>query len=148
MIVSTPVQPGCRTILIVEDNADCRELQACVIRRLGYVVIEVDNGLSAIDEALTTHPDLILMDLSMPKMDGDEATVQVKAQPCTRDIPVIICTASGPGAKVNRALDAGAAEILYKPFTFFDRSLADPRKHIHFEPPQDTVAMARSRPAR
>ena len=120
MSVSTPVKPGCRTILIVEDNVDCRELQACVIRRLGYVVIEVDNGLSAIDEALTSHPDLILMDLSMPKMDGDEATVQLKAQPPTRDIPVIICTASGPGAKANRALDAGAAEILYKPFTFSD----------------------------
>ena len=109
-----------RKILIVEDNEDCRELQACVIRRLGYLVIEADNGVAAIDEALASHPDLILMDLSMPKMDGDEATVQLKTQETTRDIPVVICTAFGPGPEVNRALNAGAVEVLHKPFKFFD----------------------------
>jgi CheY-like chemotaxis protein len=110
----------CKKILVVEDNEDCRELQACVIKRLGYVVIEADNGLAAIDQALATHPDLILMDLSMPKMGGDEATVRLKTQPSTKDIPVIICTAFGPGPYVNQALDAGAAEILHKPFKFAD----------------------------
>ena len=69
--------------LVVEDNEDCRELQACVIRRLGYVVIEADNGAAAIDEALAGHPDLILMDLNMPKMNGEEATEQLKNQPST-----------------------------------------------------------------
>ena len=120
---------GNRKILVVEDNEDCRELQALVIRRLGYVVIEADNGASAIEEALAKHPDLILMDLSMPTMDGDEATVQLKTQPITRDIPVIICTAYGPSPRVNRALDAGAVEVLHKPFKFAElENLL--RKHI------------------
>jgi CheY-like chemotaxis protein len=118
-----------KKILVVEDNEDCRELQACVIRRLGYVVIEADNGASAIDEALAGHPDLILMDLNMPKMTGEEATELLKNQPSTRDIPVIICTAYGPGPRVDRALNAGAVEILHKPFKFSElENLL--RKHV------------------
>ena len=81
-------------------------------------MIEADNGAAAIEEALAGHPDLILMDLNMPKMNGEEATEQLKNQPSTRDIPVIICTAYGPGPRVDRALDAGAVEILHKPFKF------------------------------
>jgi CheY-like chemotaxis protein len=107
-----------KKVLVVEDNEDCRELQACVLRRLGYVVIEAGNGAAAIDEALAGHPDLILMDLNMPKMNGDEATLHLKNQQSTRDIPVVICTAYGPGPIVDRALDAGAVEILHKPFKF------------------------------
>lgn len=109
-----------RKILVVEDNEDCRSLQVCVIRRLGYHVIEADNGLTAIDEALASRPDLILMDLSMPKMCGDEATVHLKTKEPTRNIPVVICTAFGPGPEINRALDAGAVEVLHKPFRFSD----------------------------
>ena len=117
LLISSRVSTS-KKILVVEDNEDCRELQACVIRRLGYVVIEADNGAAAIDEALAGHPDLILMDLSMPNMNGEEATEQLKNQPSTRDIPVIICTAYGPGPRVDRALNAGAVEILHKPFKF------------------------------
>ena len=73
-----------KTILVVEDNADCRELQVCVIERLGYAVIEADNGVAAIAQAVAMHPDLILMDLNMPKMGGDEATAKLKIQPTTR----------------------------------------------------------------
>jgi CheY-like chemotaxis protein len=131
LITSTPVHAGCKKILVVEDNEDHRELQTCVIQRLGYGVIQTDNALTAIDEATAKHPDLILMDLIMPKMDGDEAIVQLKGQLSTRDIPIIICTAFGPGAKVYRALDAGAAEILYKPFTFSNLEYLL-RKHVPF----------------
>ena len=82
-----------KKILVVEDSEDCRELQALVIKRLGYEVIEADNGIAAIDEAIAEQPDLILMDLGLPKIIGDDVIVQLKNLPSTREIPVIICTA-------------------------------------------------------
>ena len=118
-----------KKILIVEDNEDCRELQAIFIRRLGYEVIEADNGAAAIEEALVGQPDLILMDLGMPKMNGDDAIVRLKNLPFTREIPVIICTAYNPSARINRAIVAGAVEVLHKPFNFSElENLL--RKHI------------------
>ena len=64
-------------ILIVEDNADGRELFALYIRRLGYEVFEAARGLEALDQAHAVHPDLILMDLALPKMPGYEATARL-----------------------------------------------------------------------
>jgi two-component system, HptB-dependent secretion and biofilm response regulator len=107
-----------KKILIVEDNDDCRQLQTIIIRRLGYEVIEADNGAAAIDEALAAHPDLILMDLGMPKMNGEDAIVELKNNSSTRDIPIIVCTAFVLGPRVARARDAGAVEILHKPYHF------------------------------
>ena len=105
-----------KKILIVEDNEDWRELQAVVVRRLGYEVIEADNGAAAIEQAIAEKPDLILMDLSMPKMNGEDAIVHLKNLPSTSKIPVIICTAYDAGRRVNRAIVAGAVEVLHKPF--------------------------------
>jgi CheY-like chemotaxis protein len=101
-------------ILIVEDNADGRELFALYIRRLGYEVFEAATGLEALDQAHAVHPDLILMDLALPKMPGYEATARLKADPSTRDIPVIVNTAFQKGPFVESAIAAGAAEILHK----------------------------------
>jgi CheY-like chemotaxis protein len=70
-------------------------------------------GLAAIDQGCAT--DLILMDLGLPGITGDEATARLKANPSTRNIPVVINTAFNVGAYTNRALDAGAVEILHKP---------------------------------
>ena len=109
-----------KKILIVEDNEDCRELQSVFIRRLGYQLIEANNGAAAIEAALAGQPDLILMDLRMPMMNGEDAIVQLKNLPSTREIPIIICTAHLPSPKVNRAILAGAAKILHKPFKFSD----------------------------
>ena len=86
----------------------------------GYDVVVAHDGSEALKKAEEIHPDLILMDIRMPKMNGDEAIAQLKMQPTTRHIPVIICTAFGPGPEVNRAIRAGAAEILHKPFAFSD----------------------------
>ena len=102
-------------ILIVEDNADGRELFALYIRRLGYEVFEAATGLEALDQAHAVHPDLILMDLALPKMPGYEATARLKADPSTRNIPVIVNTAFHKGPFVESAIAAGAAEILHKP---------------------------------
>jgi CheY-like chemotaxis protein len=105
-----------KRILIAEDDADSRELLVLVLRRSGYEVAEATTGLAAIEQTRATRPDLIIMDLGLPGITGDEATARLKADPSTRDIPVIVNTAFHKGAvPVERALAAGAAEILYKP---------------------------------
>ena len=108
-----------KRILIVEDNADSRELLALLLRRAGYDVTEAATGLEAIDQTHAVRPDLIIMDLGLPGITGDEATARLKADPSTRDIPVIVNTAFNKGAAiVERAIAVGAAEILYKPIGF------------------------------
>jgi len=103
-------------ILIVEDNPDSRELLALLLRRSGYDVTEAATGLAAIDQTHATRPDLIIMDLGLPEITGDEATARLKADPSTKDIPVIVNTAFHKGAAlVERAIAVGAAEIMHKP---------------------------------
>jgi two-component system cell cycle response regulator DivK len=106
---------GMKKVLVVEDNDDCRELLVLVIQRLGYEVFEAGTGLHAVDRAAAIHPDLIMMDLLLPGMNGDQATACLKARPSTRDIPVVINTAYVANDETERALNAGAAEILHKP---------------------------------
>jgi CheY-like chemotaxis protein len=106
-----------KKILIVEDNNDFRDLLAKLINRFGYDTIEADSGREAIGKAFEMHPDLILMDIYLPDITGDEITARLKANPATRDIPVIITTALLEGTARNHALHAGAAEILDKPFS-------------------------------
>lgn len=105
-----------KRILIVEDNADCRELLRLIItRQLGCEVVEAATGLAAVEQASATHPDLILMDLGLPGINGAEATERIKANPAIKDIPIVINTAFNATDLTKRALAAGAAEILHKP---------------------------------
>jgi two-component system cell cycle response regulator DivK len=106
-------------VLIVEDNTEIRQLMALFLRRAGFDVAEAATGVAAIEQARATLPDLIIMDLGLPGMTGDEATEKLKADPSTKDIPVIVNTAFHDGTPiVERAIAAGAAEILHKPTTF------------------------------
>jgi len=109
------VAKSVKKILLVEDNNDVRELLALFMKRLGYKVFAAATGLEAIDLASTVQPDLIMMDLRLPAMNGAETTARLKANPSTRDIPLLVITASGGSTDRRRALDAGAAEILLKP---------------------------------
>lgn len=105
-----------KKILLVDDNDDCREMLALFIKRLGYEVLEAGTGVHAIDRASRILPDLIVMDLLLPVMNGDEATACLKANPYTRNIPVLINSADGiSDVHKKRVLDAGASEILQKP---------------------------------
>ena len=116
-----------KRILIVEDHPDSRELFVLILRRLGYDIAEAVSGLEALDQARAVHPDLILMDLGLLGITGDEATVRLKADPATRDIPVIVYTAfHAESALVERALAAGAAEVLHKPI-----SVPDLQEKVH-----------------
>jgi len=109
-----------KKILIADNNDACRESLGVSIKGLGYEVFEAATGPEAIDKASSIHPDLIMMDLRLPGMNGDEATVRLKRNLSTRNIPVLISTAwttaCNVGDRANRALEAGAEEILYKPF--------------------------------
>jgi CheY-like chemotaxis protein len=101
-----------KKVLVVEDNAHWRKLLTMVIQRSGYEVLQAADGIEAIEKATAARPDLILMDLGLPKMTGDAATAVLKANPATRDIPVVIQTAY---TFTENAVTAGAAEILQKP---------------------------------
>jgi CheY-like chemotaxis protein len=106
-----------KKILIADNNDACRESLGVSIKSLGYEVVEAATGPEAIDKASSMHPDLIMMDLRLPGMNGDEATVCLKRNLSTRNIPVVISTAWTTACNVgDRALEAGAEEILYKPF--------------------------------
>jgi CheY-like chemotaxis protein len=109
-----------KKILIVDENDASRESLGAFVKGLGYEVVEAVTGPEAIDRASSIHPDLIMMDLRLPGMNGDEATARLKANMSTRNIPVVIntgwTTACNVEERANRALLAGAAEILYKPF--------------------------------
>jgi CheY-like chemotaxis protein len=103
-------------ILVVDDNSDLRKMLMLSLKESGYNVFEAATGFEALKQARTTSPDLILMDLGMPVVNGDEAMVWLKADPLTRHIPVIVTTAFLFGPCVDRAIATGAAEVMYKPF--------------------------------
>ena len=114
------MQSKAKKILIVDDDDAGRESLGALIKGLGYEVCEATTGLEAIDMASNMRPDLIVMALRLPGMNGDEATKRLKAKSATRNIPVIINTGwsmnFNMGDRVERALDAGAEKVLYKPF--------------------------------
>ena len=109
-----------KKILIVDEDNTSREKLGGFIKGLGYEVFEATTGPEAIDRASNIHPDLIMMDLRLPGMTGDEATARLKRNMSTRNIPVVIntgwTTSCNTGDRASRALEAGAEEILYKPF--------------------------------
>lgn len=102
-------------VLLVEDNTDCREILATVLGHLGYQVLQAENGAVAIQKAVSEKPDLILMDLSMPKMDGIQATSCLRESETTKDTPIIICSAWVPRQHRDSALRSGAHEVVTKP---------------------------------
>ena len=102
-------------ILIIEDNQDCREIFAMLIRHLGYEVMQASSAAAGMEKALNEQPDLILLDLVLPHMSGIEVTARLKNTPSTRDIPVIICTASMGKHGIDEAIYRGAIEVLTKP---------------------------------
>ena len=104
-----------RLVLIVDDLADQRELYAGYLVYLGYRVEEASGGVDGIAKAIELQPDLIIMDLAMPGLDGFDATRVLKAVSLTRDIPVIALTAHGEHLPREWATVAGCDVYLRKP---------------------------------
>jgi CheY-like chemotaxis protein len=106
-----------KKILIVEDNEPLRQLNAVFLSSRGYEVFEAADGLEALDRVTEVQPDLVLMDLSLPKMTGSEAIRLLKRNPSTREIPVVVTTAFDAGEETRCAFQAGALAVLHKPLT-------------------------------
>lgn len=102
-------------ILIVEDHDDSREILRIQIEHLGYEVIEARSGEEAIQKAFTENPDLIIMDLGLPGMNGIEAATALKQNSDTSDIPIIAHSVWGAEDYAAEALKAGMVEFLPKP---------------------------------
>jgi len=103
-------------ILIAEDEPDIRDLVAFTLRFAGYEVVAANNGEEAVQMASRVFPDLILMDVRMPRMTGYDACRVMKANPELKDIPVVFLSAKGQESEIQTGLDAGAEEYLLKPF--------------------------------
>ena len=102
-------------ILLVEDVADTREMYAEYLRHCGFSVTTATNGAEALDAAREHAPDLILMDASMPGLDGWTATKLLKGDPATRDVPILILTAHVFAEHRSRAEEVGADGFIGKP---------------------------------
>ena len=128
------------TALLVEDEDGLRKLLAVHLRSAGFRVIEAEEGGRAIELAGREGPDLIIMDIGLPGMDGIAATRAIKADPACQDIPIIMLTARSRSEDVVRGLEAGAQEYLAKPFDMAElmarvqtvRRLAAARKQLDY----------------
>jgi CheY-like chemotaxis protein len=102
-------------VLIVEDQADLRHLYACQLILSGFDVIEAENGAEAISHTTERGPDVVLMDLSLPIVDGWEATRRLKSDQRTAHIPVVALTAHDGSGELQRATRAGCDWFVPKP---------------------------------
>ena len=114
MTMSPPAQAK-PLILVVDDYQDAREMYAEYLEFSGFRVAEAKNGAEALDKAFELSPDIILMDLSLPVMDGWEATRRLKADERTRHIPVVALTGHTLSGHSNGAKEAGCDAFVTKP---------------------------------
>ena len=103
-------------ILIAEDEPDIRELVAFTLRFAGHEVTATSNGEEALQQASQIIPDIIIMDVRMPRMTGYDACRAMKTDMALKDIPVVFLSAKGQDSEIQTGLDAGAEEYLLKPF--------------------------------
>ncbi len=119
-------------ILVVEDNQDNREMVVKVLKFNGYQVVEAVDGEEAIEKVKAEDPDLILLDIFLPKMDGYEATRRLKGDTSLRNIPIIALTAHAMKGSMEEALAAGCDGYISKPIDV--REL--PKQIQHFLKPR------------
>lgn len=115
-------------ILIVDDNENNISLMEILLKHAGCSVVSAANGAEGLDAALKEHPDLILMDIQMPDMNGFQAACEILANECTRNIPIIGISAYASPASRERALRIGMAGFLEKPINC--ESFAEQVRHF------------------
>ncbi|HOE97659.1 MAG TPA: response regulator [Candidatus Sumerlaeota bacterium] len=103
-------------VLLADDEEDVKVVLKMFLESKGYDIVTAYDGLDAIDQARTHKPDVILLDIMMPLVDGFEVCRKLKGDPETAEIPIIMLSAASHAESVQKGLDAGAAEYLIKPF--------------------------------
>ncbi len=104
-----------KMVLYIEDNPQNMRLVRKILKHAGYEVLEAEDGLSGLKVAQENHPDLILMDINLPDMDGLQVTAELKKNPAVASIPVIALTANAMVGDREKALEAGCDGYLPKP---------------------------------
>jgi CheY-like chemotaxis protein len=125
-------------VLVVDDFSDAREMYGEYLRFCGYRVAEAQNGIEAIDQAVKLKPDVILMDLSMPIVDGWEATRRLKADKRTKDIPVVALTGHAMSGHSESAKGAGCDVVVTKPC--LPQDLVKQIRRVVGNPPKQSTA--------
>ena len=106
-----------KRILVVEDQEDNRRILHDLLSKAGYDLIEAENGEDAVASAQASRPDLILMDIQLPLLDGYEATRRIKADPDLKSIPIIVVTSYALSGDEDKARLAGCDDYVAKPFS-------------------------------
>jgi CheY-like chemotaxis protein len=123
-------------ILVIEDNDDNRDILKHQLAYLGYEVIEAADGQEGLERAEKESPDLVIIDIMMPGLDGREVTRRLRADPKTKDVPILAATVLFHTEDIHTCLVAGCNDVLTKPFTLqqlkdkldkFSRSAAMPK---------------------
>jgi two-component system cell cycle response regulator DivK len=109
-----------KTILYVEDNEMNRKIVRDLLKRTTYQLVEAHDGEAGVAKALEIRPDLILMDVQLPKMSGIDATRTLRAAPETAATPILVITSFALSGDEQKAKEAGATAYLAKPYSPFD----------------------------
>ena len=106
-----------KRILVVDDNEDNRQILIDLLSAAGYEIVEASNGIDAVALATSERPDLVLMDIQLPGIDGHEATRRIKAEPALARTPVIAVTSYALAGDDVKAAEAGCDDYVTKPFS-------------------------------
>ena len=104
--------------LIIEDHPDMLDVLARQLEMLGFTAIQVNSGMEGVEKAVTEKPNLILLDIMMPGMDGREAARRIRSNPATKGIPILATTVLFRESELRECLEAGCSDYIVKPFTF------------------------------
>ena len=113
-----------KRVLLVEDNPPTADVLELELKHLGYEVKVAKNGLEAVKMAVSEPPDLVVMDILLPELDGLEATRQIRENPATRDIPILAATAKAMPGDKEKCLAAGCDGYIAKPFSHRELEVA------------------------
>jgi DNA-binding response OmpR family regulator len=105
------------TVLLAEDDADIRDLVAFKLRQVGHQVRAFDDGLSALASARDDRPDLVVLDIMMPGMSGLDVCRELRSDPVTSDLPIILLTARAQESDIETGFAVGADDYIVKPFS-------------------------------